>query len=711
MPTSFFLRALPFIFTAALVASPESVSQTADTTAIRFGFGAGWLRSSHQANFDTIPGVASCCRQSYGGADAQGFAASVMGEYPLARFDANAVVSLGAKVLYARGLGANLSALERVQIQGGAALIRHELETALSTFAIEPSFVARLFKRFALGVGARASFFTQADYQYRERIVEPDDIVYSNGQTVFNGASGTIPGVNAAQFHLVGSASYEFPANRAGTILPTLEASYAFPLSAVVGGVDWQFALLKLGVGLRFSPYRTTEQTAQEIEEMFRDSLRQAQETVQKALAEASEAKKKQLSATISSLRPVFFDDDESEEHPLEQTEKADTSSPLSLSSSSPPVIRIQKLQTRESFSLLPTIFFDEQSAITPSRYTMFSSRSHAFSMPPSEWFGAAKSLSVEESRALGEKILYHILNIVGQRMANFPGASLIAHGFALDSETDAPSLAKRRAKAIAAYLENIWGVQAHRIRIETSVVPAMDALPEKRGDGRKVTLASDSPEIFAPALLENEKIAVSPHALALGLQINAGQGLKQWNLECSQLQGREIQTLHAASGGANYPQEYLWDMRARAPQALEPVSANLSIDDVNNNKFEAPIVAIPVRESAGAPSELCLWTITPADTAHLQSALLSVKESLKESAQKSAKDFAEQTRATKPRLRVSARETERNFIQTAVQSILGEGFPVLWNFRPAGNDKRERRYARYPENAVLERFIRIRWR
>ena len=684
-PLSF--RAFLLVLWTALATAPESASQIADSASIRFGFGAAWLRNAHSANFDTIPGVASCCRQQYGGAESQGFAFDAMGEYPIVRFDANAVASLSLKAMFASGLGANLSALERVQIQGGVAVIRHELETTLSALAFEPAFVARLFKRFTLGVGARASFFTQADYQYRERIIEPDDIVYANGQTVFNGATGALPQLNAAQFHLVGSASYEFPANRAGTILPTLEASYAFPLNTVVGGADWRVATLKLGVGLRFSPYRTTELTAQEIEELFRDSLRQAQDIAQKALAEAGEAKKKQLSARISSLRPVDFDDEGNEEKTDEQSRDAAT----------PIGIRVQKFQAREAFSLLPTIYFDELSALVPSRYKTFSSRSQALSTPATEWFCAGASLRAEESRALNEKIHYQVLNIIGRRMVDFPNALLVARGFALDSERDAANLAERQASGVAAYLENIWGAPARRIRIETSVIRTTGAQAEALSEGRKVILWSDSPEILAPAHVESEKIAVSPSAIALGMQINAGQGLKQWSLECSQLQGREIQTLHAASGGSNYPNEYMWDLRPLPPQASEPLSVSLSIDDVNNNKFEAPIVAIPVQEESAQQPRIHLWTIAPADTAHLRQALLLVKELA-----------ATAPVNTSARLRIAADENSKAFVQELAKSILGADVLLSFSQSRAGNNARA---GRNPENSLLERCIRLLWR
>jgi hypothetical protein len=78
--------------------------------------------------------------------------------------------------------------------------------------------------------------------------------------------------------------------------------------------------------------------------------------------------------------------------------------------------------------------------------------------------------------------------------------------------------------------------------------------------------------------------------------------------LEISQITAREALTLHSTQGGATYPQQYVWDIRTNPPVSGEDVSIKLSIDDVTNNKIEAPIIAIKVVEE---PSKVRMESFT----------------------------------------------------------------------------------------------------
>jgi hypothetical protein len=125
----------------------------------------------------------------------------------------------------------------------------------------------------------------------------------------------------------------------------------------------------------------------------------------------------------------------------------------------------------------------------------------------------------------------------------------------------------------------------------------------------RAVEISSSMPEVLLrPMEVNAVKRTVSPQGLQLGLQIAAGQGLKQWDLEISQITAREALTLHSTQGGATYPQQYVWDIRTNPPVSGEDVSIKLSIDDVTNNKIEAPIIAIKVVEE---PSKVRMESFT----------------------------------------------------------------------------------------------------
>ncbi len=595
------MRFVRLLFILAFCGCPALSAQVADSTAIRFGIGGSFLLNQHKANFETIPGIASCCRQQYGGAVSQGFGVSAFAEYPVVKLADFATFSLSGRVSYFSGLGARLTAQEKIQVQMATATVQHELTMTMTSLTVEPMAVLRLLKWLTVSAGVQLGTYLQRNYQYQERILEPSDITYSDGTTVFNGASGAIPNVSFLHLALVGGISYELPINREGTVLPTLEAYYTFPLTSPVNGVDWRIASLRVGASLRFSPYRTTEQTSQEIEQKYQENIRFSQEIARKAIAEAKEARKKELTAKISELRPVFFDDLEAV--PGDSSAR-NVGGKLDVRLSAENfTIRMSKIPLVQHISLLPMIFFGENSSVIPTRYKQFPNASEAATFTPENVVtGANAALTAKATMSA----YYHLLNILAKRLQAAPSdATLKLTGTALETEQNPTRLAEARANAVSAYLQDVWRIPSQRIVIAQRVVPSNAQADELRA----VEVSSSMPEVvLRPVEVNTEKRTVSPQGLQIGLQIAAGQGLKQWDLEISQITAREALTLHSTQGGATYPQQYVWDIRTSPPVSGEDVSIKLSIDDITNNKIEAPIIAIKVVEE---PSKVRVESFT----------------------------------------------------------------------------------------------------
>ncbi|MCS6807181.1 MAG: hypothetical protein NZ661_00050 [Candidatus Kapabacteria bacterium] len=569
-------------------------AQVADTTALRFGLSASYMIHQHYANFSTIPGIPSCCQQQYGGTSAQGWSIGALGEYPIVKLDNALTISATGRALYFHNVGANLTALERVRIAGGTATIRHELETSLSAFMFEPTVTARYLRRLTASLGIQVGTFVQSAYQYRERIIEPDDITYTNGQRTFNGSTGILPGVSPLQIALVGGAALELQVNQAGTILPSLEAFYALPLRSVIPDIDWRIASLRLGFSLKFSPYRTTDLTPAELEQRFQDSLRQAQAIAQQALAEAQEARKKELKARITAIRPIANS----------QSQPSDTISYTIAATGNRDVrptaafaIRLKRIPTTQRIALLPMIFFAENSSIIPSRYKVLTSSSDAsrFSPEALNTSSAASSLSSEKLIAT---VYYQIINIIGYRLRNAAKSMLTITGTALDYEQQPQRLAEARATAVASYLYNVWRIPREQIIISHKVLSAPHHIPITRHDElRSAQLSANSEGLLEDVILNIERRFTVPERLQLDLEIVAGQGLKQWDLEIFQFTQREALTIHAAQGQAPAPQTYTWDIRTHPPVSADELSMRLTIDDITNNRFEAPLVTLKVVE------------------------------------------------------------------------------------------------------------------
>ncbi|MCU0425483.1 MAG: hypothetical protein MUF71_07645 [Candidatus Kapabacteria bacterium] len=577
---------LVLVLVISLLFASKLIAQI-DTTAIRFGLSGAYLFNQHRANFDTIPGIASCCRQQYGGASSQGWSVSAFVEYPVSRLTDFATMSLHGRISYFQGLGANLSALETVRIQGGNAQIRHELESQLTMLAFEPMLTVRLFKRLTASIGVQVGTFLQPSYQYRERILEPSDITYANGQTTFNASADALSAASPFQAALVGGMALELQVNRTGTILPTLEAFCVYPLTSVANSVDWRVASLRLGASLRFSPFRTTELTAEEIEQRFQDSLQRVNAIAAKALAEAKESRKKELTAKIGEMRPVFFGEEDSGSDSARSNGSGALDVRLGAENFS---ISVTKIPTIIRSLLVPKVYFSENSSIIPSRYRIFSSFTETIQLNSELLEKNVPTLKPQKITLNG---YYQMLNIVGKRLQESPNSSFGIVGFASSKEQNPKQLANARAVSVAAYFQNVWRISSSRISIRDTVIAASVANEEWRA----VEFRSNDENVLRPFEFQFEKKEVSPEGLELQLQIAAGQGLKQWDLEISQLSAREAFTLHTYQGGATYPEKYLWDIRQNPPKSSENLSLKLSIDDVSNNKFEAPIISLQVRE------------------------------------------------------------------------------------------------------------------
>ena len=576
----------------------KTFAQSPDTTAIRYGVGGAYLLNRHEVGFTKLDGLPSCCDREYGNASSQGWSAGVSAEFPLVRLGEIGSFGLVARVQYSSGLGANLTANSTVDIRGlnssvVPANIEYGFAPSFSSLSIEPLATVRVLKWLSFYGGINAGTWLQRSFQYQEKIISPGNVVFENDKTTRNEQSGNIPNTNPLQISLVGGVSYELPVTRTGTVLPTLEAFYTYGLTSPVNGVNWRISSFRVGASLRFSPYRTTELTAQEIEQKYQDSIRVAQELTQKALAEAKEARKKQLDAKINDVRSVFFDDDETAENDTTARNLGNAiAAKVSLDQFE---LNIQRVALVQNIELLPMVFFNENSSVLSIRYkTVMSNDVAKFSTD-----APSVTSSIQKSPIAA---YYQVLNIVGKRLQENPQATITLTGMATEKEQDgsflADRLAERRAQALSNYFQDVWRVNVSRITTKSRVVPA-SANAQENEELRRVEIASSDARILAPLTAETERRIVTPPGLQIGLQIAAGQGLKQWDLDISQSTGQEVTTLLSATGGANYPEKFVWDIRANPPPSAEDVAIRLSIDDVTNNKFESPIIAVKVKETA----------------------------------------------------------------------------------------------------------------
>ncbi len=261
------------------------------------------------------------------------------------------------------------------------------------------------------------------------------------------------------------------------------------------------------------------------------------------------------------------------------------------------PTLRVEQYAASTQRSLLPAVFFDQGSALpSVTRYRRIQGAERETYKLPSDPNAAPIS------------IYAHLLNIVGKRLSA-SSAKITLTGQQTTDETDA-KLAEKRAEAIASYLIDVWKIPATRIQRTTK-----PAATSTQADKRAVTLSSDNADVLAPLTVDYTTRLASPPVLNIGMEINTGAGLKQWELEFQQIVDNQPTTIKEARGGDPAPQRYEWRLNDEAttvPLSNEPVTIRMGAFDINNAAAPEPAlksvkveqVSLADKRKSGSPDK-----------------------------------------------------------------------------------------------------------
>ncbi len=185
-----------------------------------------------------------------------------------------------------------------------------------------------------------------------------------------------------------------------------------------------------------------------------------------------------------------------------------------------------QALHNRSSMPLLPYIFFDEGSAVIPSRY------------------GQSGATGFSEQSALNGKnaleVNHEALDVFGSRMKNNPNMTIKVTGCNSNSKEEKNNieLSKARATAVANYLENTWGISPNRITIDQRNLPEIPTNPVTKAgmsENRRVEITSNDPGLTAPVKIENrQNLSVGATTVQYNVTITpdpSNRNYKSWTI------------------------------------------------------------------------------------------------------------------------------------------------------------------------------------
>jgi outer membrane protein OmpA-like peptidoglycan-associated protein len=577
---------------------------------LRVGIAGGVAANQHSAafaEFRDAPFFAPRTEKNWGNNNFAsgtgfGFSLSALGEMP---FATNLAVALRATFSTHDAL---LRAFEPTATAGNAATaIEYQLRTTLRSLTAEPMLQWSPFQSsqserggFRVYAGLRAGVWMGApSFAATERLSADAQGSFSPTDPTQQERplqAGSVPRAQAFQCWAVGGLGYDIPlGNTPFVIAPEVSYSFAFtnvaanlptltPQGLAEGG-SWNAHQIRAGIALKYV-FQTQRPASEEPPPTKADA----------PLATTPRTPPKK-SLLIPQLRATAIGSDGTPSNEL--------------------VVRSASRSTQSFCPLLPYIFFDnEANAIIPDRYALLTPRQVAAFDPA--------ALQDGETLQPHEHVYYHLLNIVAERMKRFPNAKLTLTGCvdgASLGENGRADIARARAEAVRRYLTNAWGIAASRVLVAVqqdglSLKPSRPLEERaKMQENRRVELATDTPELLDPVLLEDQSRSVTASSLRLTPLVQKENALGQvarWRVAV-----RQNGELAKEWNGIGEPPARLdWAVGDTPADALnlidafkgaqKPLEMQLTVWDANGVAATSPVQTLSVRrdESAEAASK-----------------------------------------------------------------------------------------------------------
>ncbi|WP_159519014.1 OmpA family protein [Sunxiuqinia indica] len=155
--------------------------------------------------------------------------------------------------------------------------------------------------------------------------------------------------------------------------------------------------------------------------------------------------------------------------------------------------------RVRETFPVRNYVFFNEGSTEIPSRYVVLrKDQVKDFSEDQLE-VSTPKEVAARSKRQM--TVYYNILNILGDRMVDYPNTNVSMTGSSREGIADGKAMAESTKK----YLVDVFGIAPARIKTEGRLKPVTPSeqpggqleLALLREEDRRVSIASNSPELL----------------------------------------------------------------------------------------------------------------------------------------------------------------------------------------------------------------------
>ncbi len=450
------------------------------------GFGHFNL-NQHGADFRALPGTPSCC-PLYESGSGTGFSFGLLYELPLAER-----LRLALRAAYVDHSG-ELETEEAMLVSGPdgpvAGTIRHSIDASIASFGLEPLLGYQLWKELSLWAGFHAGSVLTRTYEQQEELVEPADMgTFENGLRIRNLQDGDIPDASSLHAALLAGLSYSLPLNDAGTLSLVPEVFYSYAVTDVVTDLDWRAHALRAGLAIKYAPLPSKE------EELPPPPLEVVPQT----------PRRPSITATVYAKAVT---------HGGREYDIA--------------TIVVEEISEVKQRPLLNYLFFEDGSSALEERYRRLASdQTDAFTLN-----------DLHHDQTLD--MYYHILNIIGKRLREYPASILRIVGCNSNTgvERGDRDLSRDRAETVKDYLVSVWNIDGDRLDVTARDLPSTPSSnSEKEGicENRRVELYSDTWEILAPLTTKDIRRIATPPIVRFYPRVHAEKHVYDWLLPVKQ--------------------------------------------------------------------------------------------------------------------------------------------------------------------------------
>jgi hypothetical protein len=458
------------------------------------------------------------------------------------------------------------------------------MDVTLQTWGTELMLGITPIQGFNIYAGLRGDIAYLKNFSQREEIQPDTDGAFENGLRVRNQAEGELPEVRnlgIANFNaaFTGGFGGEFALGNTRAFSVEVRILGDVGIFNVFQRMElpnewWRVNSIKAGLAVRYYPER--EKALSEIESRL-ERIQALEKAVvserTKIQEELKELKQSGLSASIGSVVGKTF----------------------SGSTVENPRIGLEKTLVARSVEWKPSLTFTANSSVLPTRYKRLS--------PQAITRFSADQLCKQPMQT----IFAQTLNILGKRLVESSLASITVMCFTQENAVSGvmSSLSTERVNTIREYLRGVWSIAPERIvGKEQMIAPTQYSPEDAQMLARTLQFQSATQEIFRPLQEESLSTLADISALAIDLDIRTGQGLKEWSLEISQFEDREIRTLGLFKGTKEFPKNVVWTMSEEAgsmPTVGGSLMLKLEATDLANRSIDAVPVEISIDAASAA--------------------------------------------------------------------------------------------------------------